>query len=73
MALSICISLNCYLLREPSKQLNLFNKSKLGLCMETEHTGDKAEQTLREIIHYATMIDKLIASKLEKKTSESGK
>ena len=41
--------------------------------METEHTGDKAEQTLREIIHYATMIDKLIASKLEKKTSESGK
>ncbi len=41
--------------------------------METEDTGDKAEQMLREIIRYATMIDKIIASKLEENTSESGK
>lgn len=41
--------------------------------MGEETATDKAEQTLREIIHYLTMIEKIIDSKLEEKTSESGK
>ena len=35
--------------------------------METEDTGDKAEQMLREIIRYATKIEKVIASKSDEK------
>ena len=38
--------------------------------MGEETTRYKAEQILREIIHYATMIDKLITSKVEKKIRE---
>ncbi len=41
--------------------------------MREETTRDKAEQIIQKIIHYSTMIDKIIASKLEEKTRESGK
>ena len=39
--------------------------------MGEETTRDKAEKTLREIIHYSTMIEKIIASEFEEKSDDT--
>lgn len=41
--------------------------------MVEQETKDRTEQALREIIHYSTIIEKIIKAKLEDKINESRK